>query len=120
MIALALRLPGLAKRPMHGDEAVNAVKIGEDEGKGYRYDPHEYHGPTLNYFSLIPAWLGGRFIVELSEAVCGLCQLRLAWLWCCWCCRCGKRLAKGRHPVVGWVDCALTGDGFLVATSFTS
>ena len=70
-MALALRLPGLAKRPMHGDEAVNAVKIGElIEGKGYRYDPHEYHGPTLNYFSLIPAWLGGAdSFVELSEAV---------------------------------------------------
>ena len=71
VMALALRLPGLAKRPMHGDEAVNAVKIGElIEGKGYRYDPHEYHGPTLNYFSLIPAWLGGAdSFVELSEAV---------------------------------------------------
>ena len=71
VMALALRLPGLANRPMHGDEAVNAVKIGElIEGKGYRYDPHEYHGPTLNYFSLIPAWLGGAdSFVELSEAV---------------------------------------------------
>ncbi|MBO60613.1 MAG: hypothetical protein CMO63_01395, partial [Verrucomicrobiales bacterium] len=60
VVALAFRLPDLAKRPMHGDEAVNAVKIGElIEGKGYRYDPHEYHGPTLNYFTLIPAWLGG-------------------------------------------------------------
>ena len=49
VMALALRLPGLANRPMHGDEAVNAVKIGEQiEGKGYRNDPHEYHGPTLN------------------------------------------------------------------------
>ena len=68
VMALALRLPGLANRPMHGDEAVNAVKIGElIEGKGYRYDPHEYHGPTLNYFSLIPAWLrGADSFVELS------------------------------------------------------
>ena len=69
--ALALRVPGLAKRPMHGDEAVNAVKIGElIEGKGYRYDPHEYHGPTLNYFTLIPAWLGGAdSYVGLSETI---------------------------------------------------
>ena len=45
---------------MHGDEAVNAFKLGETlEGAGYTYDPHEYHGPTLNYLSLIPAWLGG-------------------------------------------------------------
>ena len=69
--ALALRVAGLAKRPMHGDEAVNAVKIGElIERKGYRYDPHEYHGPTLNYFTLIPAWLGGAdSYVGLSETI---------------------------------------------------
>ena len=71
VVALAFRLPDLAKRPMHGDEAVNAVKIGElIEGKGYRYDPHEYHGPTLNYFTLIPAWLGGvDSFVGLSESI---------------------------------------------------
>ena len=58
--AAAFRLPDLAERPMHGDEAVNAVKLGETiEGRGYEYDPHEYHGPTLNYLTLIPAWIGG-------------------------------------------------------------
>ena len=69
IVALVFRLPNLAKRPMHGDEAVNAFKIGELlEGKGYRYDPHEYHGPTLNYFSLIPAWLAGvDSLVDLNE-----------------------------------------------------
>jgi len=71
MVALVFRLPGLAERPMHGDEAVNAVKIGElIEGRGYRYDPHEYHGPTLNYFTLITAWLGGaNSFVGLSETI---------------------------------------------------
>lgn len=60
-VALALRLPGLAVRPMHGDEAVHAYKFGELlEENYYRYDPHEYHGPTLNYFTLIAARLTGR------------------------------------------------------------
>tara|TARA_B110000467_G_scaffold53648_1_gene49098 strand:- start:1021 stop:2628 length:1608 start_codon:yes stop_codon:yes gene_type:complete len=69
--AAAFRLPDLAERPMHGDEAVNAVKLGETiEGRGYEYDPHEYHGPTLNYLTLIPAWLGGvGSFVELREAI---------------------------------------------------
>lgn len=59
LVALALRLPRLANRPMHGDEAVNAVKFGVLLEEGfYRYDPQEYHGPTLNYLTLIPAWLG--------------------------------------------------------------
>ncbi|MCB0293433.1 MAG: hypothetical protein KDH97_24480, partial [Calditrichaeota bacterium] len=57
-LALLLRLPGLERRPMHTDEAVHAVKFGALLEEGfYEYDPFEYHGPTLNYFTLIPAWL---------------------------------------------------------------
>ena len=62
--ALAFRLPGLGRRPMHLDEAVQAVKAGAlMETGAYRYDPHESHGPTLYYFSLPSIWLraGGRF-----------------------------------------------------------
>lgn len=55
VLALALRLPDLSARPMHNDEAVNAIKLrGLMEQGTYRYDPHEYHGPTLYYFAL--AW----------------------------------------------------------------
>jgi uncharacterized protein (TIGR03663 family) len=58
--AAALRLPRLAQRPMHGDEAVQAFKFGELLEKNfYRYNPNEYHGPMLNYLTLIPARLGG-------------------------------------------------------------
>ncbi|OGC07037.1 hypothetical protein A2V82_05695, partial [candidate division KSB1 bacterium RBG_16_48_16] len=43
---------------MHTDEAVHAYKFGTLlEEKTYRYDPNEYHGPTLNYFSMVPALL---------------------------------------------------------------
>ena len=69
IIAIALRLPQLEQRPMHGDEAVNAVKFGSllEEGD-YRYDLHEYHGPTLNYFTLLPAWLSStEKLTEVSE-----------------------------------------------------
>ncbi|MCL5279899.1 MAG: TIGR03663 family protein [Planctomycetes bacterium] len=56
--ALALRAPRLSLRPMHTDEAVHADNFGTLlEGGTYKYDPHEYHGPTLNYFTLIPARL---------------------------------------------------------------
>ena len=59
-VAVALRLPRLRQRPMHGDEAVHAVKFGELlETNSYRYNQDEYHGPTLNYFTLIPSWLSG-------------------------------------------------------------
>ncbi len=60
IVAVVLRLPRLDQRPMHGDEAVNAIKFGELLEEGfYRYDRAEYHGPTLNYLTLIPAWLSG-------------------------------------------------------------
>ena len=60
IVGIALRLPGLAKRPMHGDEAVHAYKFGELlEEDTYRYDPDEYHGPSLVYFTLVPARLSG-------------------------------------------------------------
>ena len=56
--ALAFRLPRLTGRPMHTDEAVQAAKAGELIDTGvYRYDPVEYHGPTLYYLTLPVAWL---------------------------------------------------------------
>ncbi len=67
--AIALRLPRLEQRPMHTDEAVHAVKLGTllEEGQ-YTYNPNEYHGPTLNYLTLIPARLSSaERLTEVSE-----------------------------------------------------
>lgn len=69
--AFAVRAPRLRMRPMHTDEAVHADKFGRDllEQGGYEYNPDEYHGPTLNYFTLIPAWLSGAdAYAEISES----------------------------------------------------
>ncbi len=58
--ALILRAPQLERRPMHNDEAVNALKVDGLWEKGvYRYDPNEYHGPTLYYATLPAIWLSG-------------------------------------------------------------
>jgi uncharacterized protein (TIGR03663 family) len=57
-LALALRLPELGLRPMHNDEAVNAMKFRALwTENNYQYDPNEFHGPTLPYFTLPAAWL---------------------------------------------------------------
>ncbi len=49
-LALALWHLGLDERPMHNDEAVNAIKFGQLwQGEGYKYDPNEHHGPALYY-----------------------------------------------------------------------
>ncbi|HTE65670.1 MAG TPA: flippase activity-associated protein Agl23, partial [Candidatus Binatia bacterium] len=58
---LAMRLARLDVRPMHHDEANQAVKFGLLlEGGQYRYDAHDHHGPTLYYLSLPAAWLRGQ------------------------------------------------------------
>src|SRR6266436_5314287 len=57
-LALALRCPLLAERPMHNDEAVNAIKFGQLwEYGAYKYDPNEHHGPSLFYATLAVARL---------------------------------------------------------------
>ncbi|HMJ92325.1 MAG TPA: flippase activity-associated protein Agl23 [Candidatus Acidoferrum sp.] len=73
--ALALRVPNLGNRPLHNDEAVNAVKVSELWQHGrYAYDPDEYHGPTLHY-ATVPflALSGARNSDGLSDGI-----LRLA------------------------------------------
>ena len=58
--ALAVRVVKLPMRPMHTDEAVHAWKLGDLMEHGhYRYNPIEYHGPTLNYLTLPVTWLRG-------------------------------------------------------------
>ncbi len=61
---LALRLARLDARPMHHDEANQAIKFGALLEHGdYRYDFHDHHGPTLYYLSLPAAWLRGQATV---------------------------------------------------------
>jgi uncharacterized protein (TIGR03663 family) len=86
VVALALRLPRLGQRPMHGDEAVHADKFRLLlEERYYEYDPNEYHGPTLNYLTLIPASLTGagtfvkvdEFTVRIVPVFMGVCLILL-------------------------------------------
>jgi uncharacterized protein (TIGR03663 family) len=58
--AAALRLPRLSLRPMHGDEANQAVKtaILLETGQ-YAYNPHDHHGPSLYYLALPVLWAAG-------------------------------------------------------------
>jgi len=59
-LALALWSLSLDHRPMHNDEAVNAIKFGQLwEHGGYKYDPNEHHGPSLYYANLALSRLTG-------------------------------------------------------------
>jgi uncharacterized protein (TIGR03663 family) len=65
---LALRIARLAERPMHHDEANQAVKFGAllEQGE-YRYDARDHHGPTLYYLTLPSAWLRGQQTLALLD-----------------------------------------------------
>jgi uncharacterized protein (TIGR03663 family) len=68
--ALAIRLPQLDARPVHTDEAVHSIKFkGLWEDGKYRYDPDEYHGPTLYYATLpVARASGARQFADLNES----------------------------------------------------
>jgi uncharacterized protein (TIGR03663 family) len=58
--ALALRLPRLGQRPMHGDEANQAFRAAALVETGvYRYERADHHGPSLCWFTQPSLWLAG-------------------------------------------------------------
>ncbi|HEX7127871.1 MAG TPA: glycosyltransferase family 39 protein, partial [Thermodesulfobacteriota bacterium] len=58
--AAVLRLWDLTVRPFHHDEGVNGWFFVRLWAQGdYRYDPGNYHGPTLYFLSLPFAWAAG-------------------------------------------------------------
>jgi uncharacterized protein (TIGR03663 family) len=64
-----LRTRDLERRPMHADEANQAVKLGEllEQGR-YAFDPRDHHGPTLYYAAVPVAWIRGqRTLAALDE-----------------------------------------------------
>ena len=85
-LALLFRVVLLDLRPMHHDEANQAVKFGNLLEKGeYRYDRTDHHGPSLYYLTLPSAWLfSQKTLASLDErtlrllpAVFGACILLL-------------------------------------------
>ncbi len=86
--ALGIRCVQLDLRPMHNDEAVNAIRQAAAwSSEPYRYDPGEHHGPTLYYFSLIPIRLRGvpsfaaldEATLRLTPALAGVAMVLLLW-----------------------------------------
>ena len=82
--AVAFRTLRLDLRPMHADEANQAVKFGDLLERGdYRFDPKDHHGPTLYYLTLPAARAAGATtlaglderVLRLVPAVCGAALL---------------------------------------------
>ena len=69
LAGLSLRVPKLADRPLHHDEANQAYRFGLllEDGT-YEYDAEDHHGPTLYYLTLPIAKLTGvRSFKESTE-----------------------------------------------------
>jgi uncharacterized protein (TIGR03663 family) len=85
LLGLWLRFPALDQKPLHHDEANQAVKFGQLLETGdYKYDPVDHHGPTLYYLTLPLAWLKGeKSLVDIDEWTIRLVPLvfGVALLW---------------------------------------
>lgn len=69
--ALLFRVTGLDRRPLHHDEANQAVRFGMLLEDGcYAYDPKDHHGPTLYYLTCPVARIASASkMAELSETM---------------------------------------------------
>lgn len=88
--ALGVRLVQLDVRPMHTDEAVHAMfLVNLIEDGVYRYNPTEYHGATLYYFTLPLTWIAGQrsadalteSTLRLLPVLCSVAVILLLALW---------------------------------------
>jgi len=80
-LAAFLRLYALELKPMHHDEGVNGFFLTNLVRHGsYKYDPTNYHGPTLYYLSVPLVTLFGlsTFAVRLLPALFGVATVWLA------------------------------------------
>jgi len=78
--AAILRFFDPSLKPLHHDEGVNGLFLMRLFRDGvYRYDPANYHGPTLYYFTLAPALLLGLNTVALRAAT-ALFGVATVWL----------------------------------------
>ena len=83
VLAVWLRFSQIGVKPFHHDEGVNSYFLLNLERHGeYRYDPTNYHGPTLYYFALFALRLFGAtdFALRFMPALFGTLAVLMVWL----------------------------------------
>ncbi len=81
-VAVFLRVAWLTLKPFHHDEGVNGLFLITLFRDGvYKYDPSNYHGPSLYYFALLSSYIFGLtdFAVCLVVAVFGILTVWLVF-----------------------------------------
>lgn len=77
-----LRFYQIGIKPLHHDEGVNSFfLLNLAHGRGYAYNPHNYHGPTLYYFAILSLWTLGEtdFALRFWPAIFGSLIIALLW-----------------------------------------
>src|SRR5215468_3862523 len=83
VVAVWLRFDQIGLKPFHHDEGVmshfllNLANSGE-----YKYNPENYHGPTLYYFALVALRVFGDndFALRFTPALFGVLTVLMVWL----------------------------------------
>lgn len=81
-LAIFLRFQDLTLRPFHHDEGVNGFFLTRLVNEGvYKYDPGNYHGPTLYYLTLplVAAFGLSDIAVRGTEALFGVLTVFVLW-----------------------------------------
>lgn len=77
-----LRFHQINLKPFHHDEGVNSYFLLNLAHTGqYKYDPTNYHGPSLYYFALVAVRIFGEndFALRLTPVIFGLITVALVW-----------------------------------------
>ncbi len=97
--AIWLRFDQIGVKPFHHDEGVNSHFLLSLAGRNeYRYDPNNYHGPTLYYFALLALRVFGKndFALRFTPALFGVLTALMVWLL-------RKRLGPVGTPVAAFL-----------------
>src|SRR5262249_15165455 len=82
VVAAVLRISWLTLKPFHHDEGVNGFFLtGLFRDGVYKYDPANYHGPSLYYFALLSSYVFGLddFAVRFVTVVFGVLTVALVF-----------------------------------------
>ena len=83
LLAVWLRFDQIGIKPLHHDEGVNSyflLNLAKSDGD-YRYNPENYHGPSLYYFALAAMKVFGQsdLALRFSPALFGVLSVLLLW-----------------------------------------
>src|SRR5262245_37579402 len=84
VVAIWLRFDQIGLKPFHHDEGVNShflLNLAKPNGE-YRYNPENYHGPTLYYFALLAlrAFGSNDLALRFTPALFGVLTVLMVWL----------------------------------------